>query len=215
MTKCILIVSGEILNCENEFFRQAALQILSSLEKGEAQFQDLPQIFKLSYNKYTAKKIITLPNGEPVEFDFYGVKLINNTRGVGDILGSRMLHIDMRTLPSNVTLPNNWPNLKLRELRNELHTWTFLGVAEIAGTYKKIMPHQQAREFEITAPLKVMAELARDDELKALLDSALKLQASKKGHHDGHPGSGNLDFAQKHTLGCSSWNQHCNFIDIA
>jgi hypothetical protein len=67
------------------------------------QFSELVQALKLSYNKATAVKLWTdIKTMRTQLLDFYGVKMINNTRGVGEILGSRMLKIQTRKIPESL-----------------------------------------------------------------------------------------------------------------
>lgn len=155
------------------------------VKKADAQFADMDQTLKLSYNKQTASKFVTLFNGRREFFNYFGVKMINNTQGVLDILGSRMLVIETRTLPDNYVFQNTTLEpQEQRALRNELHTWTFMHVDLIAETYKKLYPKPQSRAAQITAPLLVFAELAQDDLLKQSLNTALNLQASRSKNPD-------------------------------
>ena len=66
------------------------------------QFSELVQALKLSYNKATAVKMWTdVKTMRTQLLDFYGVKMINNTRGVDSILGSRMLRVQTRRMPDH------------------------------------------------------------------------------------------------------------------
>ena len=155
-------------------------------KKGQeaAAFSELAQALKLSYNKATAKKIWTdVKTMKTERLNFFGVKLINNTQGVDEILGSRMLHIQTRRMPPDVYERFHSQSAasieRLHALRNELHTWTFENVELIAIAYSDLFPKRTDRSDEITAPLKVFAELSEDDELKASFYSALAMQRRK------------------------------------
>jgi hypothetical protein len=148
------------------------------------EFSELVQALKLSYNKTTAVKLWTdVKTMRTQLLDFYGVKMINNTQGADNILGSRMLRIQTRKIPENIRkgfgelLPTT--TARLHELRDELHTWTFENVSTIESEYKILFPKGTDRSDEITAPLKVMASLAGNHELRTQLEIALTRQKQK------------------------------------
>jgi hypothetical protein len=68
------------------------------------QFTELVQALKLSYNQETSWKTWTdVSRGMSVKrLNFYGVKMINNTTGSDPILGSRLLKIHTRKIPSHL-----------------------------------------------------------------------------------------------------------------
>lgn len=145
------------------------------------QFSELVQALKLSYNKATAVKLWTdMKTMRTQLLDFYGVKMINNTRGTSEILGSRMLRIQTRKVPEDIRkefgelLPAE--SEKLNRLRDELHSWTFDNVRRIEKEYRTLYPKTPDRFDEINAPLKVMASLAGDNELSSQLEIALTRQ---------------------------------------
>lgn len=148
------------------------------------EFSELVQALKLSYNKSTAVKLWTdVKTMRTHLLDFYGVKMINNTQGADQILGSRMLRIQTRKIPEGLReefgglLPTQ--SARLHELRDELHTWTFENVALIEAEYRALYPKGTDRSDEITAPLRVMASLAGDVALRSQLEVALTRQKQK------------------------------------
>jgi hypothetical protein len=148
------------------------------------EFSELVQALKLSYNKSTAVKLWTdVKTMRTHLLDFYGVKMINNTQGADQILGSRMLRIQTRKIPQGLReefgglLPTQ--SAKLHELRDELHTWTFENVALVEAEYRALYPKGTDRSDEITAPLRVMASLAGDAALRSRLEVALTRQRQK------------------------------------
>lgn len=158
------------------------LDDMENIGGGGGQFSELVQGLKLSYNKATAVKLWTdVKTMRTQLLDFYGVKMINNTRGTGDILGSRMLKIQTRRIPEGVRQAfgdiRPAESAKVSRLRDELHSWTFDNVGRIAAAYKSLYPKTSDRSDEITAPLKVMASLTGDDELASQLEVALTRQA--------------------------------------
>ena len=149
----------------------------------DAQFDDLVQTLKLSYKKTTAMKMVTeFKNGvaHQREFNFFGIKIINNTRGSDDILGSRMLTISTRHMPKVVKLDKT---LKLSpesllDTRNQLHTWAFNNVKAVSEAYLSIFPNKTGRQEEIEAPLRVIAALSGDESIAVALEKALDRQKS-------------------------------------
>ena len=145
------------------------------------QFGELVQALKLSYNKATAVKLWTdVKTMRTQLLDFYGVKMINNTRGTGEILGSRMLRIRTGKIPEVLKVrfgeSPTMDGVGLSRLRDELHCWTFESVKQIEDKYRNLYPRTPDRSDEITAPLKVMASLAGDYELNSRFEVALTRQ---------------------------------------
>jgi hypothetical protein len=148
------------------------------------EFNELAQALKLSYNKATAVKLWTDVKTMRTEtLNFYGVKMINNTSGVDNILGSRMFRIQTLRMPEDVKerykakRPAGFA--ELRVLRDELHTWSFENVALVEAEYKRLFPGRSDRAEEIAAPLKVFASLAGDRELSEHLEVFLARQQIK------------------------------------
>ena len=143
------------------------------------QFNELIQALKLSYNKETSWKIWTdVSRGMRVErLNFFGVKMINNTTGADNILGSRMLRVQTRKIPDDLKgslgVHEDVDASRLGHLRDELHTWTFEHVALIDDTYKQLFPQPTDRATEIAAPLSVFSVIAGDESLSRGLDQVL------------------------------------------
>lgn len=151
-----------------------------------SEFSELVQSLKLSYNRETATKLWTdVKTMRTERLNFFGVKLINNTRGADSILGSRMLRIQTAGIPEH--LRNRFEEARPADLRrvdglrDELHTWTFENVEAIDAVYRHLFPKDSDRAEEIVAPLKVFASIAGDAELSGLLELALSRQAQDGG----------------------------------
>lgn len=156
-------------------------QIAAAGNSKDAQFDDLVQTLKLSYKKSTAMKMVTeFKNGQAYqrEFNFFGIKVINNTRGSDAILGSRMLTIQTRHMPSHVKIDKSLKVAPeaLNELRNQLHTWAFNNVQAVSDAYQAIFPNKTGRQDEIEAPLRVIAALSGDETLSETLEKSLGRQ---------------------------------------
>lgn len=157
------------------------LEQIGSASSKDGQFDDLVQTLKLSYKKSTAMKMVTeFKNGQALqrEFNYFGIKVINNTRGSDAILGSRMLTIHTRHMPAQVKVEKS---LKMQpdslvELRNKLHSWAFDNVTNVAEAYQAIFPNKTGRQDEIEAPLRVIAALSGDETLVETLEKALSRQ---------------------------------------
>lgn len=147
-------------------------------------FSELAQALKLSYNKSTGIKLWTdVKTMKTEKLNFFGVKFINNTQGVDDILGSRMLHIQTRTMPAEARAEfherKGLSPAKLKALRDELHTWAFENIADVVKVYAELVPGKSDRAEEITAPLKVIAALAEEKDLEADFKTAIAMQRRK------------------------------------
>ena len=155
------------------------LESIGGRRNGDAQFDDLIQALKLSYNKQSAVKYWTNMKTNRLErLNFFGIKLINNTRGVDTILGSRMFTIATRRMPEGQSLSRDGllSAQERADLRDDLHTWAFMNVARVAQTYGAVFPNKTSRADEIAAPLKVISLLCANEETSKSLDRALERQ---------------------------------------
>jgi energy-coupling factor transporter ATP-binding protein EcfA2 len=154
---------------------------LDDLEKAPS---ELLQALKVSYKKESAQRFWTNADaGMRVEsLNFYGVKMINNTTGVDDILETRMLSIPTRAKPQSASLPRDRRlNQEQRaELRDQLHIWAFTHVRELEQAYAAILPDPTTRSDEIAAPLQVVARLSGSAALQQELHKALNRSARSK-----------------------------------
>ena len=163
--------------------------VLDDLEaigsKGQAeQFSELVQALKVSYNRDSAKKMWTDVKTMRVhELDFFGVKMINNTKGVDAILASRMIKIQTRPAPEafgeRLKELAAQDEQRLREIRQELHTWAFVNVGAVHQRYIDQYHRHHERAEEIAAPLRVMADMIGNDQIRKDLESALARQSSQ------------------------------------
>lgn len=144
-------------------------------------FGDVHQMLKLSYKKKTSRKAITDGSREPTTFDFYGPKVINNTRGVDQILKSRVLTVRTARMPIEKRLHLNLIGSDpetMFALRNELHVWGMAAASDVRTAYQNIMRENHgARQDEILAPLKAIAGLTGDDNFLNRLESACRRES--------------------------------------
>lgn len=138
---------------------------------------ELVQALKVSYKQSTAVRYWTNADGgmRVERLKFFGIKMINNTSTIDEILESRVLTIPTRAKPKGISLSSEGrldPEQRA-QLRDQLHTCMFSHVADIARAYAQIFPSPTTREDEISAPLRVIAHLSGDTALQTDLERAL------------------------------------------
>lgn len=143
----------------------------------DGSFTEFIQWLKVSYNADTAKKPWTDSSaGFKVRtLNGFGIKVINNTLGVDSILGSRMIRISTQRMPAETAAKQRSRrpvHRNLAKLRDELHIWAFESVNEVVHVYREQVAPSK-RDEEIAAPLRVLAILAGDNEIKTKLESSL------------------------------------------
>lgn len=154
--------------------------------KSKHQFSEMVQMLKVSYKKQTAVKVLTdVKTMKQKKLNLFGIKLINNTAGVDEILGSRMLHVYTRKMPEylkeSFLKREKIDSLVLKEIQKSLHYWSFNNVREVYQTYLSVIGNKTDRSEEIAAPLKVMAKLSGNPFIAESLEIALSEQENRKG----------------------------------
>jgi hypothetical protein len=162
---------------------------VSSKGNQKENVSDIAQALKVSYKKSSATRLVTDTKTMRTEIlNFYGVKIISNTKQVDGILGSRMLFINTRHMPEDKMEKfkqrpkSNIDDIK--RLRNSLHIWTFENVGLIRDQYTTMYSDKTNRDDEIAAPLRVIASLTLDLEIQQALERSLQMQSSKKFEPD-------------------------------
>ncbi|GGO41147.1 hypothetical protein [Deinococcus humi] len=145
------------------------------------EFGEFVQQLKVSYKKDTATKTWTNTRTMRVEkLDFYGVKVITNTRGAGEILSTRMLHVQSREVPkdalASLVQAAHLSGPELQNLRDNLHVWVMENVHRIDRYYRTHHADHRNRQAEITAPLRVLSALIDHPVLTPQLLAALNRQ---------------------------------------
>lgn len=165
----------------------AGLIVLDDLESiaragGDREdFNSLAQMLKVSYKKSTAHKVWTdVKSMRTHRLNFYGIKVITNTEGVTGILGSRMLKIYTRKVPRGqlVTSDRGCPlsTEQRRNVRAQLHYWAFEHCQRAYKLYLQKYSQHNTRSAEITAPLRLLAEITGHERLAGQLRIALARQ---------------------------------------
>lgn len=142
---------------------------------------DLAQAIKTSYKASTARKPVADRGGKVRTVDFYGPKIITNTRGVDDVLGSRMVCITTSERPGQDLDrrfdPTSWTEAHINAVRDELHAWAMASGAELRSVWERLPGFRTDRQREILGPLRAIARLSDDygvvDRLEALVPGCL------------------------------------------
>lgn len=154
---------------------------------GKEKFSEMVQLLKTSYKKISATKIVTNAKRKTEVMNFFGVKIISNTKGVDAILGSRMLHIATGSIPKSsigqFLARQGLTTDELISLRNDLHIWAFDNVRMINSAYQEAVQGSSERDEEIAAPLRVVAGLIDAPGPQESLGRALSNQSVRKQSH--------------------------------
>lgn len=143
----------------------------------EADYSELVQMLKTSYKRSTAMKEWTDPRSFTVRrLNFFGIKVVTNTQGTDEILGSRMFVIRTRRLPKGAERGMGLPQEELARLRDDLHTWAMETASQLHAIYRERYSRHVRRLDEIAAPLRAIADAVGSEELKARLERALEVQ---------------------------------------
>jgi hypothetical protein len=145
-------------------------------------FNEFVQFLKQGYNRHSAVKVWTdVKAGMKNEkLNFFGVKFLSNTLGSDFILGSRLIRIQTLVIPEGTH--TNFRDFsveeqdRLRELRNELHTWAFMNADKVNNTYHSVHAGRTDRQTEIAAPLRTIAQICGDPEITTKLEACLARQ---------------------------------------
>lgn len=166
------------------------LEAIGQRSRG-GEFSELIQQLKVSYKQATSRKSLTVMdrNGARIEtLDFYGVKVMTNTAGVDDILGSRMLMIRTRKIDPNrvaeemreFTTTEEDEVAVMARIRDELHIWAMEYAARVDEVYQATYARHTSRADEIAAPLRTIADVIDHPAMRARLGAALEAQVATR-----------------------------------
>ena len=180
-----LVLSGQTsaATLAREVDRAGGLVVLDDLEQigtrgGKRSYSDLSQLLKVGYKQSTSKKALTVMGrggGKVEELDLYGLKVVTNTRGADDILGSRMLVVPTARLAGDGGLELSDPE-ELQGLRDDLHAFVMENVPGISTAYEQHASTISTRLEEVAAPLLALAELTGGGSAARALKDALMRQ---------------------------------------
>lgn len=138
------------------------------------------QLIKTSYKKAGGTQALVGDRRDVRIRNLYGVKVINNTKGVDPITATRVIIVhtrcrneeakrEMEQLAEHTLKPD-----EIRCLRHRMHHWVFSNHTLIAATYKKWAAACVERIDEIAAPLRTLAELTGHQMIKDKLERVLE-----------------------------------------
>ena len=128
--------------------------------KNAASSDDLIQVLKTSYKKVSSKRNVTDPKTMAVQvLNFFGVKMMSNTSGIDEILGTRTLKIHTRKAPPGKFKSKEFDPAYANQLRFELHAWAMENINQVYDSYIKL--DRDDRISEICAPLRAVANQAK------------------------------------------------------
>lgn len=168
------------------------LESIGQKRGNDSGYTELIQFLKVSYNAETSKKVWTdSSSGFRVrELNGFGIKVINNTVGTDGILGSRMIRVATRKMPKSVAEERGGirgPGAsELKQLQDRLHVWAFENVKIVDAVYRDQVPPSE-REDQIAAPLRIIAEVAGDNQLKSELERSLARSRTVAANDDTEP----------------------------
>lgn len=123
-----------------------------------AGFGELAQILKTGYKASTALKRLVSPSGTVETVDFFGPRVLCNTRGLGDILLSRCLVVDTSPLREGAVIGGT-PDIDSGDLRDQLHEFAMSHVNLMAGIVSERRTQVSSRGAELALPLDAVRSL--------------------------------------------------------
>ena len=184
-----VVLSGQTsaATLAREIDRTGGLVVLDDLEQvgargGKRTYSELAQLLKVGYKQATSKKVLTRlgrQGARPEELDLFGLKVVTNTTGADDVLGSRMLVVPTARLRLDEGLERvsvDPEGGEVQRLRDDLHTMVMENVTAITTSYLHATKTVDDRLAEVAAPLRALAWLLGSESLKARLEVALVRQ---------------------------------------
>jgi hypothetical protein len=135
---------------------------------------ELAQALKTSYKRSTSVKPVADRGGRVRMIDFYGPKVIGNTRGVDQVLGARMFRVITAQAPDGWSATGALADEPaLNSLRDELHAWGMASSRELHEIYRNADRRRTDRRTEISTPMLCIAKMAGEgvaDRLNVAMD---------------------------------------------
>lgn len=121
-------------------------------------FGELAQILKTGYKASTAVKRLVGPSGAVETIDFFGPRVLCNTRGLDDVLLSRCLVVETAPLPEGAGIGGT-TDINPVDLRDHLHDFAMSHVNLMAGIVGERRTHVSHRGAELVLPLDAVSDL--------------------------------------------------------
>jgi len=155
-------------------------KIARNKSKTSSSADDIIQILKTSYKKSSAKRNVTDTKTMTVKtLNYFGVKMMSNTSGIDEILGTRTLKFYTRLAPRGKFKSEEIDIDFTTELRHELHAWAMENIKTVHKYYLTI--DRDVRIDEICAPLRSIADQTQKSYSKKLnqsIDTMIKKRES-------------------------------------
>lgn len=121
-------------------------------------FGELAQVLKVGYKASTAIKRMVGSSGAVETVDFFGPRLLCNTRGLNDVLLSRCITVATAPLPEGNSAQDRH-NLDVPAWRDEMHDFAMSHVTQFAGVVAARKASVHNREAELMLPLNAVTDL--------------------------------------------------------
>ena len=164
-----VVLSGQTsaATLAREIDRTGGLVVLDDLEQvgiknKSKRYGEIAQLLKVGYKQSTSRKALTLmrrSGGRVEELDLYGLKVITNTTGADEVLGSRMLVVPTASLEQSRTEVST-DQAALQDIRDQLHCLALEQVGKIHAEYQ-LLTASKSRLVEIGVPLKIVAAVLK------------------------------------------------------
>jgi hypothetical protein len=127
-----------------------------------AGFGELAQVLKQGYKASTATKRLVSASGATQTIDFYGPRVICNTRGLDPIIASRCLTVETRPMPADHVRPSS-PETEIGAWRDLMHAFAMYHVGAVAELAVAMKADITGRDGELLLPIRVIERLAAGD----------------------------------------------------
>ncbi len=195
-----LSFNGQMLGAGSEkaFIRAVdqgrGLLVLDDLESvgrrgaSDGGYGDINQILKVSYSKATGVKSVVDKNGVSQTLYFYSPKIITNIQGIDAVNATRMYQVLCRPMPKDVAESGriHGSDAAVSEpLRQELHAWGMANVHDAHLRYREKAASRSRRAEQIAVPLRVIADMTRDEDFIEAINAAIDRLSLNKGETAG------------------------------
>lgn len=123
-----------------------------------AGFGELAQVLKTGYKASTAIKRVVGPSGMVEAVDYYGPRVLCNTRGLDDVLLSRCLVVGTARMPDGERIGDRTAT-DPAELRDRLHDFAMSHISDMTAVIADCSGSATGRDGEVALPLRAVARL--------------------------------------------------------
>ena len=134
------------------------LVAIDDAEMLSAGFGELAQVLKTGYKASTAIKRIVASSGAVETVDYFGPRIICNTRGLDHVLSSRCIVVATAPLPADANLVSDLDS-DAAQWRDEMHSFAMSHIREVAAMIEEVRSPLSGRDVEIELPIRVMQRI--------------------------------------------------------